>query len=82
MWHRIPVSKERDNNPFLTKQLIAYIGNKRSLLGFLGTVFKDLENKQGKTVFSDPFAGSGAVARLARSTGSTSGSPANQRPCI
>ena len=30
-------------------------------------MFKDLENKQGRTVFSDPFAGSGAVARLAKS---------------
>ena len=67
MWHRIPVIEEKDNNPFLTKQLIAYIGNKRSLLGFLGTVFKDLENKSGTTEFADPFAGSGAVARLAKS---------------
>jgi adenine-specific DNA-methyltransferase len=67
MWHRIPSVKEKDNNPFLTKQLIAYIGNKRSLLGFLGTVFSDLEEKGGRTVFSDPFAGSGAVARLAKS---------------
>lgn len=67
MWHPIPVSKEKDNNPFLTKQLIAYIGNKRSLLGFLGTVFNSLEEGRERTVFSDPFAGSGAVARLARS---------------
>nr|MDA3809021.1 DNA adenine methylase [Spirochaetaceae bacterium] len=67
MWHHIPVSKEKDNNPFLTKQLIAYIGNKRSLLGFLGTVFSDLEQKKGRTVFSDPFAGSGSVSRLAKS---------------
>ena len=67
MWHRIPVSEDKDNNPYLTKQLIAYIGNKRSLLGFLGTVFRDLENKRGSTVFADPFAGSGAVARLGKS---------------
>jgi len=67
MWHRIPVSEDKDKNPYLTKQLIAYIGNKRSLLGFLGTVFRDLENKNGSTVFTDPFAGSGAVARLAKS---------------
>lgn len=67
MWHRIPVVEERENNPYLTKQLIAYIGNKRTLLGFLGTVFKDLESKTGPTVFADPFAGSGAVARLAKS---------------
>lgn len=67
MWHRIPVSKGKEQNPFLTKQLIAYIGNKRSLLGFLGTVFSDLEDQNGRTVFADPFAGSGAVARLAKS---------------
>ncbi|MBB6481659.1 DNA adenine methylase [Spirochaeta isovalerica] len=69
MWHPIPVSEEKETDPYLTKQLIAYIGNKRSLLGFLGTVFSSLENKGDRTVFSDPFAGSGAVARLARKMG-------------
>ncbi|MBN2659033.1 MAG: DNA adenine methylase [Spirochaetales bacterium] len=69
MWHPIPASEDKETDPYLTKQLIAYIGNKRSLLGFLGTVFSSLESKEGRTVFSDPFAGSGAVARLARKMG-------------
>lgn len=69
MWHHIPVSEEKETDPYLTKQLIAYIGNKRSLLGFLGTVFSHLENKGGNTIFMDPFAGSGAVARLAKNRG-------------
>ncbi|MGL1891363.1 MAG: DNA adenine methylase [Spirochaetaceae bacterium] len=53
---------------FLTKQLIAYIGNKRSLLPFLSNVFDGLE--LGSNVkFSDPFAGTGAVSRLGKSKG-------------
>lgn len=56
------------NHPFLTKQLIAYIGNKRALLPFLSTVFNRLD--LGTNVsFSDPFAGSGAVSRLAKLSG-------------
>lgn len=66
MWHPIPAGEDREKDPYLTRQLIAYIGNKRSLLGFLRTVFSSLESAEGRTVFSDPFAGSGAVARLAR----------------
>lgn len=56
------------NNPYLTKQLIAYIGNKRALLPFLSDVFNRLDI--GRQVsFSDPFAGSGAVSRLAKLSG-------------
>lgn len=56
------------NHPFLTKQLIAYIGNKRALLPFLSQVFNQLE--LGDHVrFSDPFSGSGAVSRLAKLSG-------------
>ncbi len=55
-------------DPYLTKQLIAYIGNKRSLLPFLSEVFDsfDLGNS---VVFSDPFSGSGSVSRLAKYKG-------------
>ncbi len=56
------------NNPFLTKQLIAYIGNKRALLPFLSEVFTGLD-LGSKISFSDPFAGSGAVSRLAKLSG-------------
>ncbi len=56
------------DTPYLTKQLIAYIGNKRSLLPFLSNIFNSLE--LGENVkFLDPFAGSGAVSRLAKSAG-------------
>ncbi|MFP4642889.1 MAG: DNA adenine methylase [Spirochaetales bacterium] len=61
--------QECSNHPFLTRQLIAYIGNKRRLLGFLSRLFSDLERADGRTTFIDPFAGSGAVSRLARLRG-------------
>jgi adenine-specific DNA-methyltransferase len=51
-------------HPYLQDQLIAYIGNKRALQPFLAGVFGRLA--QPGAVFLDPFAGSGAVSRLAR----------------
>ncbi len=56
------------SNPYLTRQLIAYIGNKRSLLPFLSGIFQGLGHGPG-TRFLDPFCGSGAVARLGRVLG-------------
>jgi len=67
MEHR--VSDVTLQHPFLKKQLIAYIGNKRALQGFLAAVFASLPLRAGRTVFLDPFAGSGAVSRLARYLG-------------
>lgn len=57
------------SNAFLTEQLIAYIGNKRSLLPFLNGVFHDLSPDPSRAIFLDPFAGSGSVSRLARFMG-------------
>lgn len=54
-------------HPYLQDQLIAYIGNKRALQPFLSGVFTLLASPGA--VFLDPFAGSGAVARLARYLG-------------
>ena len=51
-------------HPYLQDQLIAYIGNKRALQPFLAGVFSRLVRPGA--VFLDPFAGSGAVSRLAR----------------
>jgi adenine-specific DNA-methyltransferase len=51
-------------HPYLQDQLIAYIGNKRALQPFLAEVFSRLARPGA--VFLDPFAGSGAVSRLAR----------------
>jgi adenine-specific DNA-methyltransferase len=52
---------------YLKRQLIAYLGNKRALLPFLSQLFQRLLPRPG--VVLDAFAGSGAVARLARSLG-------------
>jgi adenine-specific DNA-methyltransferase len=56
-------------HPFLTEQLIAYIGNKRALLPFLHGVFSRLVPEPSRATFLDPFAGSGAVSRLAKMMG-------------
>lgn len=55
--------------PYLTEQLIAYIGNKRALLPFLHDAFQEAAGGRSGLTFSDPFAGSGAVSRLARAMG-------------
>ena len=66
----IPLTDAVDlRHPYLTEQLIAYIGIKRSLLPFLHGVFARLDLPGPRSVFLDPFAGSGAVARLARLMG-------------
>lgn len=54
---------------YLSDQLIAYIGNKRALLPFLHGVFGGLPLERSGSTFLDPFAGSGAVSRLARTMG-------------
>jgi adenine-specific DNA-methyltransferase len=56
-------------HPYLVEQLIAYIGNKRALLPFLHEIFSRLAGDRERVVFLDPFAGSGAVSRLARLMG-------------
>ncbi len=57
-------------HPYLTTQLIAYIGNKRALLPFLCDVFRQIAgDRDADLTFLDPFAGSGAVSRLARMMG-------------
>ena len=54
-----------ENNQYLTEQIITYLGNKRSLLDFIGKsvniVQKEL--KQDKLKTADLFSGSGIVAR-------------------
>ncbi len=56
-------------NPYLKKQLIAYIGNKRSLLPFISQVLDFVESYAEIESFLDPFAGSGSVSRLAKLRG-------------
>ncbi|MDE7139141.1 MAG: DNA adenine methylase, partial [Treponemataceae bacterium] len=58
------------DTPYLTKQIIAYIGNKRRLLSL---IYAALE-QSGITIgagatFADLFSGSGVVSRFAKSLG-------------
>lgn len=57
------------SNPYLTTQLIAYLGNKRRLLSRLSAAFDELEEIADIRSFIDPFAGSGSVSRLAKVRG-------------
>jgi adenine-specific DNA-methyltransferase len=54
---------------YLKRHLIAYIGNKRSLLSFLGELWLELLEGESPGRLLDPFAGSGAASRLARVLG-------------
>lgn len=53
-------------DPFLTTQLVSYIGNKRRLLGFINSalepVLRELDGNRLR--FFDGFSGTGCVARL------------------
>jgi len=69
-------SADLESHDYLSKQLIAYLGNKRRVLPSLHQVFlRAVESADGGStsgmVFLDPFSGSGAVSRLARFMGFT-----------
>jgi adenine-specific DNA-methyltransferase len=51
---------------YLTRQLITYLGNKRRLLGFIGTALEKVKVRLGKKslVLFDLFSGSGVVSRF------------------
>lgn len=51
---------------FLSEQLVTYLGNKRSLLGFIAPVFETIRAETGRDRLrgADLFSGSGVVARL------------------
>ena len=55
-----------ENEAFLSRQLITYIGNKRSLLPFIGTALEKVKKRLGreKLRIFDAFSGSGAAARF------------------
>ncbi|MHB9036133.1 MAG: DNA adenine methylase [Armatimonadota bacterium] len=55
------------DHPYLTDQLIPYIGNKRKLVPLIHEAITRTELKSG--TFFDVFSGSGVVARLAKSAG-------------
>ena len=54
-----------ENEEYLTKQIITYIGNKRALLSFIGTAVEKVKADLGKRKLDvvDIFSGSGIVAR-------------------
>jgi len=54
-----------EKEEYLTRQLITYIGNKRSLLGFIGNGIREVQKKlyKNKLKTFDVFSGSGIVAR-------------------
>jgi adenine-specific DNA-methyltransferase len=60
------VPKQFENEDYLTKQILTYIGNKRSLLKFITEGVYFIQRKLGKDKLSifDVFSGSGIVARF------------------
>jgi len=58
--------KAAENEDFLSRQLITYIGNKRSLLPFIGEALEKVKKRLGreKLAIFDAFSGSGSVARF------------------
>lgn len=56
---------ERLKQPYFTKQIITYMGNKRKLLPALDKVFSNIETRLGRKLrMGDGFSGSGIVSRL------------------
>ena len=57
--------KLKENEEYLTSQIITYIGNKRALLDFIGEGIEKIKLNLGKTKLDivDIFSGSGIVAR-------------------
>ena len=66
-----PTSEPYQIDPQVTSRLIAYIGNKRAILPFIARTVRLLRDGHGSGLptFIDPFCGTGAVSRLARSIG-------------
>jgi len=63
LWADDPTSEDPD---YLSRQLITYIGNKRALLGQIGSAVEQVKRRLGKRrlrVF-DAFSGSGVVSRF------------------
>jgi adenine-specific DNA-methyltransferase len=58
----------QEKKEYLTRQLITYIGNKRSLLGFIGDGIRKVQKRLDKKKLRmfDVFSGSGIVARYCK----------------
>ena len=59
------ITSQMENEEYLTKQIITYIGNKRSLLNFIGEAVNIVRKKLNKNKLEivDIFSGSGIVSR-------------------
>jgi adenine-specific DNA-methyltransferase len=66
IWDNDIVELTDDNQDYLTKQLITYLGNKRALLNFIGEGVEIVKRKLNKQKISsfDVFSGSGIVSRF------------------
>lgn len=62
LWEESPLTENPD---YLTRQIITYIGNKRSLLGYIGLAVERVKQRLGKSKLQvvDLFSGSGVVSR-------------------
>jgi len=59
-----------DDDPYLTRGVIAYLGNKRRLLGLIGEALSmSIGHSPAGLGFADLFSGSGVVSRYARLLG-------------
>ncbi|MDF1568394.1 MAG: DNA adenine methylase [Spirochaetaceae bacterium] len=59
-----------EDDPYLTRGVIAYLGNKRRLLGLIGEALgMSVGHSQAGLGFADLFSGSGVVSRYARLLG-------------
>ena len=61
----ISFNEKVEKNEYLTQQLITYIGNKRTLLNFIGEGINEVQKRlrKNKLKMFDVFSGSGVVAR-------------------
>ena len=67
----LPAPQMEEDPRFLTEQIVTYLGNKRSLLHFLGTGLEQVKKRLGKERLKagDLFSGSGIVARFLKQPG-------------
>ena len=63
LWADDPIGEDSD---YLSRQLITYIGNKRALLGQIGSAVERVKRRLGKSRLRafDAFSGSGVVSRF------------------
>ncbi len=69
LWADGPIAEDPD---YLSRQLITYIGNKRALLGHMGTAVEQVKRRLGKDQLRifDAFSGSGVVSRFLKADAS------------